>query len=176
MGLVLRWSVKAKTSKFCSAYIFNPSQGTTNPFASIFNGLITVFAPLMLWCVANWCLTTLFDGEGNFKDIFISTSYALFPLALLLVPITLCTHIATLDESSLISLAMSIAFVWLGMLIFFGMATTHGYSMGKNILITGATIIGMMFIMFIMMLFTNLCQQMITFVTDIISEISFRVK
>jgi DNA-binding beta-propeller fold protein YncE len=160
----------------CSAYIFNPGQGTTNPFASIFNGLITVFAPLMLWCVANWCLTTLFDGEGNFKDIFISTSYALFPLALLLVPITLCTHIATLDESSLISLAMSIAFVWLGMLIFFGMATTHGYSMGKNILITGATIIGMMFIMFIMMLFTNLCQQMITFVTDIISEISFRAK
>ncbi|MBQ8862535.1 MAG: YIP1 family protein [Clostridia bacterium] len=160
----------------CSAYIFNPGQGTTNPFASIFNGLLTVFAPLMLWCVANWCLTTLFDGEGNFKDIFISTSYALFPLALLLIPITLCTHIATLDESSLISLAMSIAFVWLGMLVFFGMATTHGYSMGKNILITVATIIGMMFIMFIMMLFTNLVQQMIAFVTDIISEISFRAK
>ncbi|MBQ8403487.1 MAG: YIP1 family protein [Clostridia bacterium] len=158
----------------CSAYIFNPSQGTTNPFASIMNGVLTVFAPLMLWCVANWCLTTLFDGEGNFKDIFISTSYALFPLSLLLIPITLCTHIATLDESSMISLVMSIAFIWVGMLIFFGMATTHGYSMGKNVIITVATIIGMMFIMFIMMLFTNLVQQMIAFVTDIISEISFR--
>jgi hypothetical protein len=130
----------------------------------------------MLWCVSNWCLTTLFDGEGNFKDIFVSTSYALFPLVILLVPITLATNIATLDESSMISLVMSIGFIWLGMLVFFGMATTHGYSMGKNILITVATIIGMMFIMFIIMLFTNLIQQMTMFITDIVSEVSFRVK
>ena len=93
-----------------------------------------------------------------------------------MIPVTLCTNIASLDESALISLVMSIAFVWLGMLVFFGMATTHGYSMGKNILITAATVLGMMFIMFIMMLFTNLIQQIVTFVTDIISEISFRVK
>jgi hypothetical protein len=48
--------------------------------------------------------------------------------------------------------------------------------MGKNILITAATVVGMMFIMFIMMLFTNLIQQMVMFVTDIVSEVSFRVK
>jgi hypothetical protein len=130
----------------------------------------------MLWCVSNWCLTTLFDGEGNFKDIFVSTSYALFPLVIILVPVTLSTNIASLDESAMISLVMSIGFIWLGMLVFFGMATTHGYSMGKNILITAATVVGMMFIMFIMMLFTNLIQQMVMFVTDIVSEVSFRVK
>ena len=61
------------------------------------------------------------------------------------------------------------------MLLFFGMATTHGYSMGKNILIMIATVIGMMFIMFIIILFFNLIQQMVSFVTDIITEISFRV-
>ena len=130
----------------------------------------------MLWCVSNWCLTTLFDGEGNFKDIFVSTSYALFPLVIILIPVTLATNIASLDESAMISLVMSIGFIWLGMLVFFGMATTHGYSMGKNIIITVATIVGMMFIMFIMMLFTNLIQQMVMFVTDIVSEVSFRMK
>ena len=154
-----------------SAYIFNPSKSSSNPFG----GILTVMVPLMLWCVSNWCLTTLFDGEGNFKDIFVSTSYALFPLVIILIPVTLATNIASLDESAMISLVMSIGFIWLGMLVFFGMATTHGYSMGKNILITAATIVGMMFIMFIMMLFTNLIQQMVMFVTDIVSEISFRV-
>jgi len=155
-----------------SAYIFNPSKSEANPFG----GILTVMVPLLLWCVSNWCLTTLFDGEGNFKDIFVSTSYALFPLVIILIPVTLATNIATLDESAMISLVMSIGFIWLGMLIFFGMATTHGYSMGKNILITVATIVGMMFIMFIMMLFTNLIQQMVMFVTDIVSEVSFRVE
>ena len=155
-----------------SAYIFNPSKSSSNPFG----GILTVMVPLMLWCVSNWCLTTLFDGEGNFKDIFVSTSYALFPLVIILIPVTLATNIASLDESAMISLVMSIGFIWLGMLVFFGMATTHGYSMGKNILITAATIVGMMFIMFIMMLFTNLIQQMVMFVTDIVSEVSFRMK
>ena len=155
-----------------SAYIFNPNKSSSNPFG----GILTVMVPLMLWCVSNWCLTTLFDGEGNFKDIFISTSYALFPLVIILIPVTLATNIASLDESAMISLVMSIGFIWLGMLVFFGMATTHGYSMGKNILITAATIVGMMFIMFIMMLFTNLIQQMVMFVTDIVSEVSFRMK
>lgn len=155
-----------------SAYIFNPNKSSSNPFG----GILTVMVPLMLWCVSNWCLTTLFDGEGNFKDIFVSTSYALFPLVIILIPVTLATNIASLDESAMISLVMSIGFIWLGMLVFFGMATTHGYSMGKNILITAATIVGMMFIMFIMMLFTNLIQQMVMFVTDIVSEVSFRMK
>ena len=155
-----------------SAYIFNPNKSETNPFG----GVLTVMVPLLLWCVSNWCLTTLFDGEGNFKDIFVATSYALFPLVILLIPITVATNFSTLDESAMISLVMSIGFIWLGMLIFFGMATTHGYSMGKNILITASTIIGMMFIMFIMMLFTNLIQQMVMFVTDIVSEVSFRVQ
>ena len=155
-----------------SAYIFNPNKSSSNPFG----GILTVMVPLLLWCVSNWCLTTLFDGEGNFKDIFVSTSYALFPLVIILIPVTLATNIASLDESAMISLVMSIGFIWLGMLVFFGMATTHGYSMGKNILITAATIVGMMFIMFIMMLFTNLIQQMVMFVTDIVSEVSFRMK
>lgn len=152
------------------AYIFNPSKG----HVSIIYSVLTVAAPLMLWCVSNWCLTTLFDGEGNFKDIFISSSYALFPLLLFIIPVTLCTNIASLDEAKLISLVLTISFVWLGMLLFFGMATTHGYSMGKNILITVATLIGMMFIMFIIMLFTNLIQQMVSFITDIVTEVSLR--
>ena len=153
------------------AYIFNPDKTGIR----IINVLLTVLVPLMLWCVGNWCLTTLFDGEGTFKDIFIASSYSLFPLVIFMIPMTLVTNIASLDESKLISLFVSLAFVWLGMLLFFGMATTHGYSMGKNILIMIATVIGMMFIMFIIILFFNLIQQMVSFVTDIITEISFRV-
>ena len=152
------------------AYLFNPTQG----HVSLVYSVLTVAVPLLLWCVSNWCLTTLFDGEGNFKDIFVSSSYALFPLLIFVVPVTLCTNIASLDESKLISLGLTISFVWLGMLLFFGMVTTHGYSMGKNILITVATLIGMMFIMFIIMLFTNLIQQMVSFITDIITEVSLR--
>ncbi len=154
------------------SYIYCPNKNSAGYI--LIYGVLTVVVPLMLWCVANWCLTTLFDGEGNFKDIFVSSSYALFPLILFLVPVTLLTNVASLDESKMISLLLTLSFVWLGMLLFFGMATTHGYSMGKNVLITIFTIVGMMFIMFIILLFSNLIQQMVSFVADIITEVSLR--
>ena len=31
--------------------------------------IVSVLIPLFLFVTANWCLTTLFDGEGNYKDI-----------------------------------------------------------------------------------------------------------
>ena len=138
--------------------------------------VVTVLGPLMLWCVANWCLTTLFDGEGNFKDIFIASSYALVPLPLLGIPATLSTNFFSLDEAQFVTLFLGISYVWMAMLIVFGSATTHGYSMGRNIVITIFTIIGMVFILFVMLLFTNLIQRMLTTVTDIITEVSYRLE
>lgn len=43
---------------------------------------MSVALPVALWVLANWCLTTLFDGEGTLKDVYIATCYALTPLPL----------------------------------------------------------------------------------------------
>ena len=155
-----------------TAYIFSPNA----KYNSVLMQMATVIVPLMLWCIANWCITTLFDGEGNFKDIFIATSYSLLPIPLLVIPVTIYSNIATLDEQMILTLVGTLAFAWVGLLIFFGTMTTHGYSMGKNILATLGTILGMVFIMFIAMLFFNLIRRMISFVTDVVVEIAYRIK
>jgi hypothetical protein len=130
----------------------------------------------VLWCVANWCLTTLFDGEGTLKDIFIATAYALMPIPLLTIPATIATNFASLTESEMITLVLGLSYVWTGMLIFFGSMTTHGYSMGRNIAITLFTLIGMVFILFVAVLFWNLITRMVSFVTDIVTELSYRAQ
>lgn len=155
-----------------SGYLYSGSGGSAT--GSIFGGISTVVAPLLLWCIANWCLTTLFDGEGTLKDIFIASSYSLMPIPVFFIPVTIVSNFATLDEKTFISLFTGIALVWTGMLLFFGIMTTHGYSMGVNIGMTIFTIVAMMFIVFLIMLFTNLIQRMVSFVTDIITEISYR--
>lgn len=154
-----------------TAYIFSPYS-----YANVFYQSMTVIMPLLLWCIANWCITTLFDGEGGFKDIFISTSYSLLPMSIILILTTIYSNMATLDEKAVITLLNTFSFIWMGVLIFFGTMTTHGYSMGKNILATLGTILGMVFIMFIAMLFFNLIRRMVSFVTDIVTEVSYRLK
>ena len=129
----------------------------------------------MLWVVANWCLTTLFDGEGSFKDIFIACCYSLLPLVLLIIPATIYSNIATVAELDIVTFVGNIGFIWAGLLIFCGMMVTHDYTLGKNFIISLSTIVGMAFIMFIGILFTTLLGKIVSFVSNIIVEINYRM-
>ncbi len=152
-------------------YIFNP----TSSMDSLLVQLASVVVPVILWCTANWCLTTLMEGEGSFSDIFKATCYALTPIPMLMIPATLLTHILAQNEAGFISLLTGVMWVWVGLLIFFGCMITHDYSLGKNIITCIGTIVGMGVIMFLGILFSTLVTKMIMFVSNIITEISYRV-
>ncbi len=152
-------------------YLLNPQE----QYSTLFGVILSVGAPFALWIIANWCLTTLFDGEGSFKDIFIATCYALMPVVLIFIPTTLASNVLVAEELDILSVINAFAFIWAGLLIFFGMMVTHDYPMGKNILTTLGTIVGMIIIMFIAILFTTLLGKLVSFVTNIVTEIQFRV-
>ena len=155
-----------------TGYIFNPRPSTA---FNIMGSVSAVIAPLLLWVVANWCLTTLFEGEGSMSDIFTACCYALTPLPLIMIPVTIASNFLTANEGGIISMLVSFAYIWLGLLVFFGMMVTHDYSVGKNILTCVATIVGMAFIMFIGILFSSLMAKIVSFVTNIVEEISYRL-
>ena len=152
-------------------YLLNPQEN----YSSLFAVILSVAAPFALWIIANWCLTTLFDGEGSFKDIFIATCYALMPLVLIMIPTTIASNVLVAEELDILSVINAFAFIWTGILIFFGMMVTHDYGMGKNFLTTLGTILGMVIIMFIAILFSTLLSKLVSFVTNIVTEIQFRM-
>jgi hypothetical protein len=139
-------------------------------------GAITaVVVPLLLWTVSNWCLTTLFEGEGSMKDIFVACCYCLTPLVLIILPCTIASNFLTASEGGILTMLNTFAYLWLGILLFFAMMVTHDYSVGKNILTCIASIVGMAFIMFIGILFSSLMAKIVSFVTNIIEEINYRL-
>ena len=144
-------------------------------YTTIVEQAISVLLPIFLFAVANWCLTTLFEGEGSFKDIVIALGYSVLPLILTIVPTTIASNFLTgPTEVQIIDFINMIGLIWLGILVFLGMMVTHDYSMWKNILTTLGTIVGMIFIMFIGILFTTLLGKLVSFVTNIITEINYR--
>lgn len=153
------------------SYIVSPLPSDT----SILMMVLSILLPVGLWVISNWCFTTLFDGEGSIRDIYIATCYALFPLPAFFVLTTLLSNIVTADEASLLTLAMGIAFFWTGFLLFFGMQVIHDYTLFKNVLTTLASIVGMAFIMFIGVLFSSLLGKLVSFVVNIVIELSYRV-
>ena len=152
-------------------YVMNP-QGE---YSTIFMQALVILIPVFLFAISNWCLTTLFEGEGSFRDIYIAIGYSLMPLVLTIVPTTLASNFIVASEADLLSLIVTIGAIWTGFLIFFGMMVTHGYNIPKNLVTTLGTIVGMAFIMFLAILFTSLMMDMVTFVTNIVSEITYRI-
>ena len=154
-----------------TGYIMNP-QGN---YSTIFMQLLIVLVPVVLFAVANWCLTTLFEGEGSFKDIFTAIGYSLLPIPLTIIPTTLASNFVVSNETDILSLIVTIGFIWALMLIFFGMMVTHDYSMGKNFITILGTILAMLIIAFISVLFLSLVAKIIGFVVAIFTEIGNRM-
>lgn len=151
-------------------YVMNP----TGDVSSVFTQMGLVVLLVILFVVGNWCLTTLFEGEGSMKDVFIAVCYSLLPMILLITPATLVSNWVTIDEASMISMVSTIAFIWVGLLLFLGTMVTHDYSLGKNFITTIGTLVAMIFIVFISLLFIMLISKLVSLVSNIITEIQYR--
>ncbi len=154
-----------------TGYIHSPR----GDYSTVFIQVVSVLIPVILWVIGNWCLTTLFDGEGSFKDIYVATCYSLAPLPLFVILSTVLSNVLTLSEGSILTLLVSIGYVWVGILLFFGMTVTHDYTTGKNVITTIGTIVAMVIIMFIVMLFSSLVMKMVTFIIALVTEIFNRI-
>lgn len=149
------------------------SVNQTTVYTTIVDQAISVLLPLMLWSVANWCLTTLFDGEGSFKDIVIAVGYSLLPVIMTIIPTTLASNFMVKSEVDVLKFITTVGLIWAGLLIFTGMMVTHDYSVFKNLITTLGTLVGIVFIMFIGVLFVTLLGKVVSFVTNIITEIRY---
>ena len=154
-----------------SGYIVNPSGSYSSITTQALGVLLTVF----IYAIANWCLTTLFDGEGSFKDIVIALSYSLLPVILTFVPATIFSNVVAQNEVAIISLLETLGYIWTGLLFFVGMMVTHDYSLFKGVTTTLGTIVGMAFLMFIGILFGSLLGKIVSFISNIVIEINYRM-
>ncbi|HHU93089.1 MAG TPA: DUF1282 family protein [Halanaerobiaceae bacterium] len=153
-------------------FIFN-----TNDLANlnILFEFSSVLIPFMLWVIVNWSLTTLMEGKGTFSDIYIATAYAFTPVIIINIPVTIISNFLLEEEGVLIGSFIVISLLWSLFLLFFGTMTIHQYDSSKNILVTILVIFGIAFTMFIGVLFFNLGEHVMRFVSEIYNEIFLRL-
>lgn len=154
-----------------TGFLFNPNRLQD---LNVTVDIVTVVLLYVLWVVANWCLTSLMDGEGTMKDIAIATGYAIFPIILIRLPMVVVSHMLTSSEGSFYYVFSAVSYIWAGFLLFCSTMITHQYSIAKTLITIVLTIVGMCIIMFIGLLFFSVIQQMIGFGTTIYTELRFR--
>ena len=136
--------------------------------------IVYVIVPLLFWCIANWSLTTLMDGEGKFVEIFIATCFALTPLVVINFPWIFLSNFLSHQEAMFYYLSQSFAFLWFVFLIYVGTMTVHQYTPGKTVVTIIFILVAMGFLAFLSLLFFSLIQQIVSFITTIYQEIVLR--
>ena len=154
-----------------SGYI---TTGTISSEVNVLYGVALIFLPLCFWVIANWCITTLMDGKGTLKDIFIATCYALKPYVILSVPMLLVSHIIMVDELVFYQFADTVILIWILALLFFGLMITHDYSLSKSVLSVLLILVGICLIIFILLLLVHIVQEVYLFVYNSYTEIALR--
>lgn len=158
--------------RLVTGFLFDP---TYNASLDILFQFRKVLFPIVLFCVANWSITTLMDGEGRAKDIVMATCYALTPLILVRIPLTIITNFMTYKEVAYINFLDQLSMIWLVFLLFLGIMTVHRYSVTKTIFIMLLTIVSMAIILFISLIFFSLASEITGFVYTIYKEMTLRL-
>ncbi len=144
-------------------------------YINIFEQCASLLVPFLILCVANWGMTTLFDGKGRFKDIYMAMAYALTPYVLIQLPLVLLSNIITYEEASFYLVLMNISVIWALFLVFVGLMQVHDYSPGKTLIFLFVTVLGALVIIFLILVFFSLLSDALGYFVSMYKEISFRL-
>ena len=169
LGLfLLTWVLRLMCTNF--QFISAPVQ-----YINIYEQCGSLLLPFLILCIANWGLSTLFDGKGRFQDIYMAMCYALVPFILIQLPLVLLSHMISFDEYAYYTVLAGISVIWSLGLVFVGLMQVHDYSAGKTVIFLVATVIGAMIIMFLMLVFFSLLSDAVSYFVSLYREIVFRL-
>ena len=156
---------------FETNFLFNP---LIRSQIDIFEQIISIFLPYLLFVLANYLVCSIRDGEGSFKDVYVATSYSLLPAIIGLPLMTFVSQGLTLNEAFLFDFGMLIIYILTGFYLVMMVKEIHYYEMKAtvgNILITLFTAIMILVVVFIVYL---LLGEVVQLFLDIIREVTVR--
>ena len=152
-------------------FLFNPVNAQQ---INLTEQIVGIFVPLLLFVVANYLVSSIRDGEGRFKDVYISTAYSLLPSIIGLPIVTIVSLGLTLNEAFIFDTLIYITLFFTGFYMIFMIKEVHYYDMKNTIgnllitIFTGLMIVVVVFIVYLLL------GEVVTLISDIIREVTVR--
>lgn len=138
--------------------------------------LVTIFiGVLVLFVGMNYLVSTITDGEGSLKDVYMGTIYSLAPAIVGLLPLTLISNVLTLNEAFLFYFSFQVMIAYSCLHLILMIKELHDFSGGevvKNILLTVfSAIITVVVIYIIYILFIQVYDFIYSFILEVLTRV-----
>lgn len=138
--------------------------------------IVRSFGLFGAWVIGNWSVCTLLDGEGTLRNICVYSAYALIPYVVQLYLNVILSHFLIRDEYVFMQIIELIGVCWMAILLFSAIKSVHQYSFKKTVLAVVLTLGAMFIMLFLLVLFMSLIQQIFIFISTVYTELSYRAK
>jgi hypothetical protein len=171
--ILLAWFITEIVKFTGTGFIVNKQNPENLNIFIIFLNTIIIFT---ICIISNWCFCSVLDGEGKFKEIWITCSYALAPYIIITLLVTLASNFIVKQEYVFLQYIQAAGIGWMCILMIAAIKVTHQYNLRKTILSIFLTALGVCIVLFICMLFLSMLQNFLIFIDTLYWEIVFRCK
>ena len=125
--------------------------------------------------LCNYLVTSINDGNGTFRQIFMVPAYGMLPVIASLLTVTVVSHFLTYNESFLLTLIMIAGIAWSAAVIFIGLQTIHQYSFKETVTSLILTVMFMLIIAVVCIILSMMWNSLRTFLTSVGKELIYNV-
>lgn len=171
VAMVILFSICYSMNRMLASFVVNDVEPRT---VDSLKELTAVLLLYLLFCVGNWSITCLMEGEGRLKDIAIAVGYALVPMIVTLVPATILSQGIADNEEAFYTMLVVVGIAYSVIIALIGIMQVHNYTLGKTLIVLFLTFIAMFIIIFVCLLLADLVNQIYNFFYSLYTEIIFR--
>ncbi|WP_238392470.1 YIP1 family protein [Paenibacillus antri] len=139
---------------------------------------LTVFIQFSLvwfvWVVCNYLISSIYRGEGRFKDVFVGSAYALIPFALFAIPLTLISNALTLSEEAIYQYLLYGLVVWVGAMFFWKVQSLQNYGVGETVVNILLSVFAMVVTGVLAFIVIGLSNELRLFIYEVYQEVTLR--
>lgn len=132
--------------------------------------IIGFFSITLVLIVSNYLDTSIHDGLGGLKQIFIMFAYSMGPLILSLLSTTILSYVLTYNEVFFLNIIMILGMAWSFLNIFLGIIEIHDYTARQTIKSLLMTVLFTVIIAVVIIILVMMWEQLYMFIEALIKE------
>ena len=129
------------------------------------------FVLLGMFIICNWLSSSIHDGNGTLKKIYMVPAYGMIPAAVAMISVIVLSYVMTENEAFMLTIIMVIGVAWTCILIFVGLQTIHDYTISETIKDLIRTVLFMVICIVVLLIVIIMWEQLYQFVLSVGREL-----